>query len=107
MLSGSIRPMFSVATRICFSKNGPCGWRSSVAFTALSASTMGPTSPGLTVAKSCPVSGISTSGPAAHSPRQPTRLTTTSVRPAPAAASPRRSVMSWAWADTQLAASHT
>ncbi len=102
-----MRPMFSVATRSCFSKNGPCGRRTSSSETVLSASTIGVTSSGVTALNSWPVCGISTSGPAAHSPRQPTRLTTTSVRPASAAASPRRRVTSWAWADMHEAASHT
>ena len=47
--------------------------------TAASASTIGSSASGRTCLKSSPVSGIWTSGPAAHSPRQPTRLTATSV----------------------------
>src|SRR5664280_1504464 len=99
--------MFSVATRSCFSKKGPCGARVSSGETFWSAVTIPLTSSGVTCEKSWPVSAISTSGPAAHRPRQPTRLMVTSVRPASAVFSPRRRVMSWAWADMQLAASHT
>ncbi len=62
---------------------------------------------GSTARNSSPVSGISTSGPAAHRPRQPTRLTATSVTPSPTSCSVTCSNTRSEPADRQPAAWHT
>ena len=90
-----MEPEYSVTIRTWREKNGAPSILVGDASTAARASTIGAIVSGDTWLNSSPVSGIWTSGPAAHRPRQPTRLTATSVVPASVSRSASRSRMSW------------
>ena len=67
----------------------------------------GSTDSGVTCVNTSPVSGTWTSGPLAHRPRQPTRLTATSARPSPVTCSTSASRTPWDPVDRQLTAWQT